>query len=79
VWDRVDGDLVERVVDGESAPASVLGATLVVAPADDLPLALRVAAETGELWATAEEDHRAAERRVAELEAELARLRKPQP
>jgi Uma2 family endonuclease len=89
VWDRVQGDLVERALEVDAAESNVLGAFFVVAPADDLPVSLRVAAtaDGGGLWATAEEDRRAEEgarreaerardeaaRRVTELEAELAR------
>jgi Uma2 family endonuclease len=100
VWDRVMGDLVERIAPGGRA-SSRLGLTFVVAPADGLEVALRIARADGTLVPTrrearkaeaegrkaeaegrraeaegrrAEQDAReAAERRVAELEAELRR------
>jgi Uma2 family endonuclease len=42
VWDRIDGDLVERVVDADVAPSAVLPLAWKVAPADGLPVALRL-------------------------------------
>lgn len=89
VWDRVDGDLVERLVEKNQA-STPLGLSFVVAAADGLDPALRVARPDGTLVPTrlearrAEEQARrtetegreAAERRIAELEAELARLRR---
>ncbi len=47
-FDRIDGDLVERVVDAETTPCIVLMAAYetkldwYLAPADDIPLALRL-------------------------------------
>ncbi len=71
-WDRVDGDLVERVVEGDRTPCAVLGGTWVVAPTAGYPVGLRLEDERAELWLSGVE---AAERRVAELEAELGRRR----
>jgi Uma2 family endonuclease len=88
VWDRLDGDLVEREVEGEAALSTVLPCAWVVAPADDLPVALRLRsagadaalvatrAEARRQEAEARRQERAeAGARVAALEAELARLR----
>lgn len=78
-WDRVDGDLVERLVVDGRAP-SLLGLAFVVGAADGLSPALRLARPDGSLVPTRVEARRAeteareaAERRIAELEAELAR------
>jgi Uma2 family endonuclease len=46
VWNRVDGALVEREVDGSRAPSLILDMDWVLAPADGFELALRIA--TGE-------------------------------
>lgn len=103
VWNRIDGDLVERVVERERVRSRVLELTWVVAPADGYPAALRLArgADGQELAPTRSEareaeargreaearareaearareaeakGREAAERRVAELEAELRR------
>jgi hypothetical protein len=93
VWDRVDGDLVERVVDGDQTPCRALSGTggaptWVVRPEGPYPFALRLATSSGQLLPTRAEaeararedeararqaEREAAERRIAELEAELAR------
>lgn len=86
VWDRIDGDLVERVVEGEHSPCTVLDLHWVVVPAAGQPAALRLARtpDGAELVPTPEEAERrraeteqaaraSAERRIAELEAELRR------
>ncbi|WP_433935509.1 Uma2 family endonuclease [Sorangium cellulosum] len=86
VWDRIDGDLVERVVEGERSPCTVLDLHWAVVPAAGLPAALRLARtpDGAELVLTPEEAERrraeaeqaaraSAERRIAELEAELRR------
>ena len=85
-WDRSEGDLVERAVTRERTPCATLGLWWVLTPVAPYPVGLRLArdAEGRELVPTFEEasmalarreaDGRAAaERRVAELEAELAR------
>ena len=83
-WDNVDGDLVERSIVGDQTPCTTLGLSWVVAPAGSYPVALRLARDlagrdlipTPEEHAQAETERRlTAERRVAELEAELARSR----
>ena len=43
VWDRVEDDLVERAVAGEVTPCVTLGLFWIIAPAPDLPAALRLA------------------------------------
>jgi Uma2 family endonuclease len=64
IWDRVDGDLVERLVEGNAAPSSVLPCAWEVAGADDLPVALRLRdGLSGELIPTR------AEARLREVEA----------
>jgi len=105
IWDRVDGALVERAVQGDRAPSLVLNLHWVVAPADAREFALRAAVDVGgpnerliptrvearnieaearraeaEAHRAEVEAHRAetkareaAEARIRELEAELAR------
>ena len=83
VWDRLEGDLVERLVETDATPSMVLGLFWVLVPAEGLTAALRLARdpEGRDLVLTPlETEHRAetqariaAERRVAELEAELRR------
>jgi Uma2 family endonuclease len=82
VWDRIEHDLVERVVTDDRTPCLTLGLTLLIAPIDDYPVGLRLARDAGaadlvltekEGRFTEKEGRRAAEARVAELEAELRR------
>lgn len=73
VWDRVDQDLVERVVAGETTPCLTLGLTLLVGPVYEHPVALRMARMDGELVPTESEERDAAKARVRELEERLAR------
>lgn len=81
VWDRIDHDLVERVVTNETTPCVTLGMTLLVGPIDQYPAGLRLSRELDgkELVlsdrATAEHEgarRQTAEARVAELEREVA-------
>jgi hypothetical protein len=85
-WDRVQGDLVEREVRGDTTPCRTLDLWWVVCPALGFEAALRLARdaqgrdvlptreEAAERREEAEAGARvAAERRVAELEAELRR------
>ena len=82
VWDRVDEDLVERIVEESTTPSTTLGAFWVVASVDGTP-GLRLArdVEGRELWPTPAEfesqarqaDQRVAAARIAELEEELRR------
>jgi Putative restriction endonuclease len=90
VWDRLEHDLVERVVTGDKTPCVTLGLTLLVgpvlaSPGNEYPVALRLArdGEGRELVLTAQEHLRAertsravAEGRVTELEGQLAENRK---
>ncbi len=70
-WDRIDEDLVERVVEGERTPCVTLGVHLLVAPVEKHPVALRVARDPAgdEPVLTHAEDASAARARIAELEA----------
>ncbi len=71
VWDRIEGDLVERVVEDETTTCLTLSAHWVLAAGGpDLPVALRLASPG--LWLTEAE----AERQAKEAaEREVARLR----
>lgn len=72
VWDRIDDDLVERVVEADTSACLTLGLWWVTRPAEGRAASLRLARDPGGedlLPAPAE----ASLRRVAELEAELAR------
>ena len=77
VWDRMEHDLVERVVTGDTTPCLTLGLTLLVAPLDGYPAALRLARDPDgrDLVLTANEACAEAEQRSAALESELAALR----
>lgn len=77
VWDRLDGDLVERAVEGDRAPCLTLGRAWVVDRVDVEPVGLRLAdATTGALVLDRREAEtkarEVAEARVRELEAKLA-------
>ncbi len=76
VWDRIDGDLVERTVNDERTPCLTLDTTLVVAPLGELPACLRLAhdAEGRELIPTESEARRDAEARLREAEKRIAEL-----
>lgn len=80
-WDRIEHDLVERVVSNETTPCVTLGLTALVGPVEEYPIGLRLARDPRgkELLlsykeaATREKAQRqTAEARVAELERELA-------
>jgi Uma2 family endonuclease len=73
VWDRIEQDLVERVVTDDRTPCVTLGMTLLVGAVDEYPVGLRIArdAEGIDLVPTAKERTARAEARVAELEREL--------
>ncbi len=83
IWDRLDNDLVERSIVGDRSPLVTLGLHWVVLGDAELGALLRIAtdAEGRQLLPTREEAEvhverlarQAAERRVAELEAELKR------
>jgi Putative restriction endonuclease len=75
VWDRVEGDLIERVVEGAATPCRTLGHFWVVVPALGFPAALRLSRdpEGQHLLPTAEEGEAAArEAEAAAREAEAA-------
>jgi Uma2 family endonuclease len=80
VYDRVRGDLVERVVVGESTPCLVLEEVLghrhdwFVGPSDNLPAALRLKARRP--VPTSAEREKDLKRRNAQLARELAELKK---
>ncbi|MBX3260065.1 MAG: Uma2 family endonuclease [Labilithrix sp.] len=81
VWDRIDDDLVERVVVDERTPCLTLDAFLLVAPVDELDTGVRLArdADGRELVPTAQEATRLAEAarlREANAREEEARARK---
>lgn len=42
-WDRIDGDLVERIVKNDRTPCVTLGVHLLIGPIDRYPVGLRVA------------------------------------
>jgi hypothetical protein len=81
VWDRIEHDLLERVVINDTTPCLTLDLTLLVGPVDDLPVGLRLARDTEgrDLVLTAEEGRiKEREGRIKEREgrikAEQARL-----
>jgi Uma2 family endonuclease len=80
-WDRIEEDLVERVVENETTPCLTLRAHWVLAPAKDLETALRIAHDVAgtQLWLTDAEDERRqkedALRREQEAIREVERLR----
>jgi Uma2 family endonuclease len=73
-WDRIEDDLVERVVDNETTPCLALRAHLVLSDVADLGIALRLAHDPAgtQLWLSSEE---AAVREVATLRAQLAKAK----
>ena len=75
VWDRIDGNLVERAVSDESTPCLTLDAFLVVAPVDDLPACVRLASDAAgpDLYPTAEGARLVAEAGAGEREADARR------
>ena len=76
VWDRIDEDLVERVVTGDTTPCLTLGVTLLVGRVNEYPVGLRLArdAEGKELVLTSDEARRAADEARAQAEARIAML-----
>jgi Uma2 family endonuclease len=73
-WDRIEEDLVERVVENETTPCITLRGHWVLAPAKGLDVALRLAQDPAatQLWLTGEED---ALRREQDALREVDRLR----
>jgi Uma2 family endonuclease len=85
-WDRIEDDLVERIVANDTTPCATLSLGWVVAPVGAEPVGLRLVGEDGRLVPSAHEAEvhareaeararEAAEARVLELEEELRRLR----
>jgi Putative restriction endonuclease len=76
-WDRMGDVLVERVVTGEKTPCLTLGGMFVLAPANDQPVALRIArdAEGEDLVRTALEQCQQERAAKEAALAEVARLR----
>jgi hypothetical protein len=74
-WDRIDDQLVARVVTGDRTPCLTLGGAFVVAPANDQPIALRLARDLGgeELVPTVAEGYQQQRAAVEELRAEMER------
>jgi len=74
VWDRIDDNLVERVVTSDATPCRALNLWWVVRPTGGLPLTLRLASDEGgsDLLPTPSE---AAEKELADVRAEVERLR----
>jgi len=89
VWDSVEGDLVERALDGSAAPSRCLDATWIIVPDEEVGALLRLSRDPegkdlfptqAELTAEARqaadlerEKRAAAEQLVLELKAELRR------
>jgi hypothetical protein len=73
VWDRIDDELLPRIVSEERTPCLTLGGTFVVAPANDQPAALRLARDAGgvDLVQTAQEE--VAQERAAKEEERAGR------
>jgi hypothetical protein len=85
-WDRVREDLVERQIADDRTPCLTLGLNWSVCPVEEEPVGLRLVDDDGHLLETPEESQArgrieeararaAAEARVRELEAELAKRR----
>jgi Uma2 family endonuclease len=74
VWDRIDGDLVERAVEGDRALCNALSLTWVVRPSPELGPMLRLARDQqgAALLPTLEEARAEEERRRAEEERRRA-------
>lgn len=81
-WDRLDDQWAERVVEDDTTPCLTLGLHFVIAPAEYLPEALRLAHEASGaslILTRAESETARAEAAVARAEAaerELAQLRR---
>lgn len=75
IWDRIDGVLVERIVDNDLSPSCTLGGAFVVGEHPSLGPMLRLSKDLQgkDLWPTPEEARELAEGR-ARVEAERARV-----
>lgn len=76
VWDRIEGDLVEREVHDDRTGCESLGLLWVVTDHEELGASLRIARDPAgrELLPTPDEDRAKQAARVAELEAKLRDL-----
>ncbi len=71
VWDRLEHDLVERVVDLDTTPCVTLGLTLLVCPVDTYPAGLRLARDAvGHDLVLTDREGRRAEAKAKQDEAE---------
>jgi len=82
VWDRVpEGDFVERVISGDTAPSVTLGLHWLVSRVETEEVGLRLADDDGRLVEVPEEaaerGRAVAEARVRELEERLGLAKKP--
>jgi hypothetical protein len=81
IWDRLEHDLVERAVSGDTSPCVTLGLTLLIGKVDKYPVGLRLArdAEGQDLVLTLDEQRIAEvrakdEQRIAEVRARDERI-----
>jgi hypothetical protein len=74
VWDRLEHDLVERVIVDDTTPCVTLGMSLLVGAVDTYPVGLRLARDASgqDLVLTDREGRQRAEERIAALEQELS-------
>jgi hypothetical protein len=73
IWDRLEQDLVERTVAGDTSPCVTLGLTLLITPLDKYPTCLRLARDPDgrDLVLTADERRIAADEQRIAVEAAL--------
>jgi hypothetical protein len=70
VWDRIEHDLVERVVTGDTSPCLTLGLTMLIGPVDEYPLGLRLTRDVeGRDLVLTDKEGRVAEARARDAEA----------
>jgi len=74
-WDRVSGDLIERVVIGDRSPCLALGLQWTVCPVDVQPVGLRLVDDAGRFLETELEASTRARAEEARARAEEARAR----
>lgn len=78
MWDRIEHDLVERVVTEDTTPCVTLGLALLVGPVDGYPVAPRLARDIAgrdRILTTSEALRAAVEAKDAAVEAEVAARR----
>ena len=74
VWDRIDGDLIERIVIDDRSESALLDHGWVVAPDEEHPVALRLETRSGALIPTVSEaDRERAEAEKQKQESEKQR------